>query len=215
MRTDLVKGKFTPLGRQLEKMRRWSQLYGWGITSVQFDKAVRSKPEWPEGRLVAVSLVAYLHPARGKSSLQRSFDAYSTVIARKRAFAGRDSLLGGGEHRLRLIDGIKIEPCLRWVVIDLEANCNQAPLDVRDPNTSPHIEMFATVALHTHWANRLGKRGIPHVHFSGLQVNARCTGDWQGVPSAVGLPNIGRYQLNVEWEQTVLPGYAVPVLVKS
>lgn len=215
---NLVYGLFTGLGDQVAKIRQWNKEFGWGFTPEDLAEAESwigpHISDWPMDRLSAVTLVPYL-PDKGKmSGVERTFQALWTVAAREQKSNWRwDGYDHAGPERLRLLSGIKHQPGLRWEVINLGANRNCKPKDVRNAKDSPHAGILASAALHPYWVRQMDGVNIPFVFVSGYEVNITDSGSWRNVPHVWFFRSFQQVELYFRWCDRNDDSWAVPAFV--
>lgn len=184
----LVHGLFTHPETQIVRVREWNKEFGWGIPDEAFAEMEKSVPAWPEDKLIAVVLVPYLADKTNAdetvtSGLERTFhELWARAEAKQDAnwhWGGYDK---AGPDKLRLLKGIEHKPGLRWEVIDMGCNRNQKPVNVRNPEKSPHAGVLASAMLHPQWIKSMDGENVPYVWAPGYEVNVSGEGPWQGVP---------------------------------
>jgi len=185
----LVHGLFTKPEEQIEKVRKWNREFGWGIPDEAFAAAEKSVPAWPEEKLVAVVLVPYLTDKTNEdetvtSGLERTFhELWARAKSEQDANWRWDGYDKAGPDRLRLHKGIEHKVGLRWEVIDLGAQRNKKPHDVRSAKSSPHAGILAAAALHPQWVKSMDGDKVPYVWVPGYEVTVPGFEPWAGVPS--------------------------------
>jgi hypothetical protein len=180
---NLINGYFTPISEQITRLKELNTWHNWGFSDADFDSLARSVPEWPDGNLIAVSLVPYLP---GEDGVVKTFhhlwasagDVYDHTSSWER-YKNKDA------EQLRLIEGsehpAKEKPILRWEVIDLGSNRGQKFAKMRNPKTSPHAGILASVALHPEWIKAMDGGTVPYVWIPGYQ-NVSAEFPWRGAP---------------------------------
>lgn len=119
--------------------------------------------------------------------------------------------LKSDKKHLRLLDGKLYgkQLSVEWVVIDVTTNRGEAPKDVRNPSTSPDVEIFAAAALHPDWPKAINYDTIPGVWLPGLQATVPGGDAWGHVP--VLRRHDRKVHLHAGWDDGRLSYYAVPV----
>lgn len=214
--TSDLSGLFTKPEDQLKRVREWNLERGWGVSDEVFAEAEKSIPAVPEDDLVAVVLVPYLTEVRKKDKIvmtgvERTFqELWALAKAEQQANWRWDGYDKAGPERLRLLKGIEHTPGLRWEVIDLGANRNRKPEDVRNAKRSPHAGILAAAALHPEWVRAMDGENVPYVWLPGYEVNVPGGGAWQDVPD-LGFYRGGRgVRLYCGWYYDCFPSWAVP-----
>ncbi len=228
-RFTLVHGRFNKLEAQLKRVRELNLERNWGISIGSFDTVERFMPEWPKDKLVAVTLVPYLADVKddkGKiimSGIERTFHELWEVAASQQLANSRwDGFDKAGPDKLRLLKGIEHpltssgSSTLRWEVIDLGCNCNKKPMDIRNPEQSPHAGILASAMLHPEWIKAMDVDKVPNVWIPGYEVNifSEDEGPWQGVPNLSFDRDDRRIKLLCGWYDGCCSSWAVPSFVK-
>ncbi len=179
----LINGYFTPIEKQIMRIRELNIQRSWYFTDEDFTLIEQSVPKWPDRELVALTLVPYFPDGADMGGVEYTFQelwqiAASLQHARSRLADYDDA----GSDKLRLLKGIehpaKDEPVLRWEVINLGCNRDRAPIDIRDPDTSPHAGILATAALHPEWVKAMADCEVPYVWIPGYEVNIKSEDPW-------------------------------------
>ncbi|MFZ6015672.1 MAG: hypothetical protein ACOYUZ_04955 [Patescibacteria group bacterium] len=216
----LIHGLFTPVEAQLTRVRELNAERGWGFTDEDFAEAERSVPPWPDGKLVAVTLVPYLPDADGMGGVERTFQEIwkAAAVAQEKSWRW-DGYDKAGPDRLRLLKGIdhpaKDQPVLRWEVIDLGCNRNRKPVDVRDSKTSPHAGIIASAMLHPEWVKAMDGDKVPYVWAPGYEVNVSGENQWQHVPGLGFLRSVRKIGLDCSWYDGCSSDWAAASLVRE
>jgi hypothetical protein len=217
---QLANDLFTPIEAQIARIRELNLERGWGFMDEDFEEAEQSAPAWPDDKLVAVTLVPYLPGADDMSGIERTFQQLWQAAATAQDASFRwDGYDKAGPDVLRLLKGIKHpakdKPVLRWEVIDLGCNRNRKPVDVRNPETSPHAGIFASAALHPEWIKAMDGKNVPYVWAPGYQVHISGENPWQGVP-LMGFDRRDRkVELYYSWCVLYISDWAVASLVRE
>ncbi len=179
-----VHGRFTDPQSQIEIVRGWNRGCGWGIPEEEFTKAARSIPMWPEGRLVAVTLVPYLRAPAG-SCLPGIAHTVRELLIRARVAQGATVTLTREEElflsAVNLIPGHErvFGGQLCWEVVDfgsfLATSVEQvfdADVDLTAGRFLPGAAVFAAAALHPAWIRQMAATGgAPFVCVPGLRAS--------------------------------------------
>ncbi len=216
---NLIHSLFTPTSAQLTRVRVLNTERGWGFTDEDFAEAEASVPEWPDGKLVAVTLVPYLPDGNGMGGVERTFQKLWRVVTSVHEDGYRGSCYDEGWYGLRLLDGIghpaQGKSVLRWELIDLGCNRNRKPVDVRNPETSPHAGILAAVALHPAWIKAMDGNNVPYVWAPGYEVSIPTKTPWEGTPS-LDCDQIDRgIGLFCSWYGDCEPRWAVPSFTRE
>jgi len=183
----LVHGLFVQPQAQLYFISQFRHLCGWDIPDASLEQAEQSVPKWPEGRLVAVTLVPYLDDeteGQRRKGLERTFhDLWEVVAAQQCLHWCWIGFVRAAEDRLDLLKGVAHAPGLRWEVIDLGCNRNEKPVDVRTPERSPHAGILAAAMHHPLWVKAMDGVNVPYVYIPGYRASLGDDDEpWQGVP---------------------------------
>lgn len=208
---DEPDSRFVSPELQVENLQRWNDEFDLGIPKKWFEQLGVS-PVAPDERLVVVTLVPYLKGKRGVSGVQRTFDALWKITASVQPNDYRGPLMQSDSEHLRLLEGIEHEPGLRWEVIDLGVNKDQAPKAVRDPSNSAHAGVLATAAHHPEYVQAQNGNDVPYLWLPGYQVNVDGGAPWRSVPYLYWIRICRRVRLSADRYDARRPGDAVPVL---
>lgn len=212
---------FTSTEKQLARVRELNLERGWGIPDEAFAEAEKSVPAWPEEKLVAVVLVPYLTDKKEgdeivTTGLERTFHELWEVVASQQHAKWRwDGFDKAGPERLRLLKGIEHKPGLRWEVIDLGCNRNKRPMDVRNPEKSPHAGILASAMHHPEWIKSMDGENVPYVWAPGYEVSVSGGRPWQYVPSVGFYRDDREIRLRYDWCDYDYSSWAVPSLVRE
>lgn len=199
-RFALIHGIFNKPEDQLKRVRELNLERGWGFTDACFIEAEKSIPKWPDGELVAVTLVPYLKDGRGMKGAERTFQELWAVAAKEQHAGYRwDGYDKAGPDKLRLLKGIEHTPGLRWEVIDLGCNRNEKPMVVRSPEKSPHAGILASAMLHPEWIKSMDGVNAPYVWAPGYEVNVTSGAPWRSVPRVYFDRDDRRLRLDCDW----------------
>ena len=213
----LVHGLFVKPEAQIARVRELNLERGWGLIDACFLEAERSIPKWPEDKLVVVTLVPYLDDEKkGRKGVERTFHELWEVAASAQHAKWRwDGYDKAGPELLRLLKGIEHKPGLRWEVIDLGCQRNEKPMDVRNPEKSPHAGILATAMLHPEWIKAMDGENVPYVWAPGYEVNVSHGNPWRGVPYVHFSRDDREIKLNYVWFGSYSSSWAVPSLVRE
>jgi len=138
---------------QLDLFATWGKLppwtHEWNLQDMNLraaEKAIAKLPDILPPHAV-IQLVPYLPPAEGMDGVRRTFHDLWAMARTRYPEYYCDQLLSDDDFAgLKLLDGIKHQPGLRWEVIDLQANLDADPLAVRNKR-SPHAGIMAIAAF--------------------------------------------------------------------
>jgi len=217
---QLIHSLFTPIEAQLTRVRELNSERGWGFTDEDFAAAEASVPNWPSGKLVAVTLVPYLPDGDDIGGVERTFQELWQVSASLQHANWRwDGYDKAGPDTLRLLKGIKHpakdKPVLRWEVIDLGCNRNRQPVDIRNPETSPHAGILASAMLHPEWIKAMDGDKVPYVWAPGYEVNVSGENPWQLLPILYFARSARKIKLGCDWHDGCNSDWSVASLVRE
>ncbi len=212
-----IHGMFTTPEHQIRKIQQWNQQYGWNIPAEFFAEAGRTIPVWPEEELVAVVLVPYLTDIRENHELvmtgmERTF---RELVARAMAEQKHGSTMchRTDKDHLRLYQGGRHRPGLRWEVIDVGLHRNRASAEMRSVAESPpSAGILAAAALHPEWVKSMGHVHVPSVWIPGYEVFNSEEG-WARVPIIMFVPDCDKIEINIFWSDAHGAGDCVPSFV--
>jgi hypothetical protein len=177
----LIHEMFTSPEAQLANVRSWNLERGWDFIEAHFVQAAAELEAltWPSDRLTVPVLVPYL------DTVQRTFEELWAVASAAQPNNWRwDELKSDAEH-LRLLEGTRHVPGLRWEVIDLGANWDPRegirPVDVRAAN-SAHAGVLAAAGHFPKWVQAMDGTKVPYVWMPGYQVTLLGDEAWRYVP---------------------------------
>lgn len=181
----VVDDLFVSSAQQLANARRWNTKYSIGFTDEDFARLGPS-PMVGEG-FVRPVLVMYLPnekaDKRGKVKEDETFELWWKIAASVHPDKYRWPGVKSDSDHLRLLNGITHPgKCLRWEVIDLAANRDEKPRDVRSSQTSPHAGILAAAAHFPKWVQAMHGKTVPYVSIAGYELNVPDCGGWTGVP---------------------------------
>ncbi len=217
---ELIHSLFTPISAQLTRVRELNAERNWGFTDEDFAEAEQSVPEWPDGELVAVTLVPYLPDGNGMGGVERTFQELWQVAASLQHANWRwDGYDKAGPDKLRLLEGIehpvKGKPVLRWEVIDLGCNRNRPPVDVRNFETSPHAGILASAALHPEWVKAMDGDKVPYVWAPGYEVNVSGESPGEYLPNLDFDRSDRKIEQYYDWYGRFNPRWSVPSFARE
>ena len=213
----LIHGLFTSTEKQIARIASWNKKRGWGIPDEAFVEAEKSVPKWPEEKLVVVTLVPYLDDEKkGRKGVERTFHELWDGAAKQQHANWRwDGYDKAGPDKLRLLSGIEHKPGLRWEVIDMGCQRNLKPMDVRNPEKSPHAGVLASAMLHPEWIKSMDGENVPYVWAPGYEVNVSGEGPWRYVPLVFFIRGDRQIELGCGWYGGYGSGWAVPSFVRE
>jgi hypothetical protein len=180
---ERVNGPFVIPAVQIEMIRFFNHARRWEISERVFDQIEGCIPDWPNEPMAAVVLVPYLPEKRGvRGHLRTFYELWNIAADRQEKSLKWDGFDLAATNPLRLIDGIRHTPGLRWEIIQLAENRNQRATDVRTPQFTPHAGILAAAALHPQWVRAINGEDVPHVLLSGYEVTVRKTASWGHAP---------------------------------
>jgi hypothetical protein len=130
------------------KLPLWTY-YKWRIPDKELRAAEKAMAKLPNilPPHAVIQLVPYLPPSGDMNGIRRTFHDLWALARTRYPEYYCDQLLSYDDFAgLKLLDGIKHEPGLRWEVIDLQANLDADPLAVRNKR-SPHAGIMAIAAF--------------------------------------------------------------------
>lgn len=204
---DLIHGLFaTPL-QQLEMIKRLNQERGWGFTAEDFS-SLGEAPTWPEDRLSVVILDASLY------FVQETFETAWKLVKDTQPNHWRwDGLRSDSDH-LRLLSG-EHQRGLQWQVLDLEANQNCQPEDVRSAITSPSSAVLWMAYYSPQWIQSMNGKDVPFVWIPGYEVTVPGYRPWCGVPLLYWKADGRQVELHAYGCGDRGERWAVPVLIRQ
>ncbi|MBP9864633.1 hypothetical protein KBC54_04265 [Patescibacteria group bacterium] len=213
----LVHGLFVKPEAQIVRINELRQERGWGIPDAWLMEAEKSIPKWPEDKLVVVTLVPYLDDAKnGPMGVERTFhETWKVAASAQHANWRWDGYDKAGPDKLRLLKGIKHKPGLRWEVIDLGCNRNEKPMDVRNPEKSPHAGILASAMLHPEWIKAMDGENVPYAWAPGYEANVSDDLPWPSVPYVHFNRGARKIELNYGWCGNYYSNWAVPSFVRE
>ena len=213
----LVHGLFVKPEAQIVRINELRQERDWGIPDAWLTEAEKSVPKWPEDKLVVVTLVPYLDDEKkGRKGVERTFHELWDGAAKQQHANWRwDGYDKAGPDKLRLLKGIEHKPGLRWEVIDMGCQCNLKPMDVRNPEKSPHAGVLASAMLHPEWIKSMDGENVPYVWAPGYEVNVSGEHPWQDVPYVYFLRDDRKVGLRCGWCGRYGSDWAVPSFVRE
>lgn len=175
--TEQAPDLFVSPERQIENVRLWSRLRGWGFTEANFEqaKAQLASITRPARYLNALVLVPHL------DTMQRTFEELWGVAAFQQTNHWRFNKLKSDAERLRLRSGITHRPGLRWEVIKLGANPGKAPADIPTVMVA-HADVLAAAAHFPNWIQAMDGDNVPYVWMAGYQCSDPVRKPWRSVP---------------------------------
>jgi len=175
---------FVSSEQQLENVRRWNDEHKLGFTDEDFARL--GLPPVSGDGFVQPVLVMYLpnekEDKKGKTKENPTFELWWKIIVAQQPGEHRWSGVKSDSDHLKLLEGIEHPgKCLRWEVIDLAANRNKKPKDVRSPQTSPHAGILAAAAHFPKWVQAMDGETVPYVSIGGYELNVPVFGEWMHV----------------------------------
>lgn len=223
-RPRLIHGRYTPPELQLANVRKWNAKRGWNIPEDWFTN-LGPAPAWPNGKLQCVTLeVALPDQPETKDGQGNTIPAIPGMIRTVREFWDIIShqhpnhwklpeISLDAEH-LELLEGATYEPGLRWRVHDLGANWDTQngirPIDVRNPQTSPNVDGFATLAHHPRYVRSMNGTAIPFLWIAGFVVTVPGRDPRRHVLIVDWVRDDRQVGLGARWVGSRDPDYAVP-----
>jgi hypothetical protein len=173
---------FVPLADQLANVRRWNEDREWGFTDAELD-AVDVTPRRHRDPLVVDVVAVYLddeflgEDGGTFEGVRRTCHELWSLASERQLFAWSwDETLDVYEHQpkpVRLLPGIRHEPGVRRVTLDLGAHWRPGhyvrPRRVRGTD-SAHAEILAAAAHFPRWARSMDGKSVPFIWLSGYQV---------------------------------------------
>lgn len=224
-RPRLISGRYTPPELQLANVRTWDRERHWGIPDEWFEQ-LGPAPAWPDGKLKCVTLeVALPDQPETKDGQENTIPAIPGMIRTVRELwditshqhpnASKWTDFHLDAEHLELLEGSTYEPGLRWRVLDLGANWDKKdsirPTDVRNAQTSPNVDGFATLAHHPKYVRSMNGTTIPFLWIAGFVVSVPGSDPRRNVPLVDFRRDDRRVRLSAGWDAHRYPGYAVPV----
>lgn len=201
--------------QQRENVRRWNEEYNLDFTEADFEKL--GLPPTTGYGFVQWVLVPYLDDLKTKErtigGIERTFEVLWQIVVAQQPDTYRWFAVQLDPKHLRCLEGITHPgKCLQWERIDLAANRNKQPKDVRGPKTSPHAGILAAVAHFPKWVQAMDGEMVPYVWLPGYELNNPNYGEWMFVPNLrwVGGPRQVVFRAGFAGEHSDL--WAVPSL---
>lgn len=177
--------RFTPPELQLANVRKWNAKRGWNIPEDWFTK-LGPAPAWPANSPLACVTLEVALPDQPETTdgqgntisaipgmIRTVRDLWDIVSHQHPNHWKLPELSLDAEH-LELLEGATYEPGLRWRIHDLGANWDKKdgirPIDVRNPQTSPNVDGFATIAHHPRYVRSMNGTTVPFLWIAGFVV---------------------------------------------
>lgn len=173
---------FTHPEEQLDNVRSWNDRYNWGFAPADFARVSSELSALPRrtNRMTPVLVPCF-------ETVHGTFEALWTVVATRFERAWRHpAIIADGDH-LRLRDGIRHTPGLRWEIIDFAAQWDSATNRFGSPvvtgtDVEPaHAGVLAAAAHFPVWIREMDGVSVPHVWLEGYQARVTDSGPWTTV----------------------------------
>jgi hypothetical protein len=214
---DLIQGLFTPIPAQIARIRKLNAERGWGFTDEDFTVVERSAPEWPDGKLIAVTLVPYLPETNGMGGVERTFHEFWQVAVSFQQTGHRWDEDCNCPYRQRLHEGFehpaKDKPVLRWEVIDLGHYRNRTPVEIMYTDIIPSAGVLIAAALHPEWVKAMDGDKIPYVWMPGYEVSFSDGDKWPNTLVLHYDQNDRSIKLSCFSKNSL--GYSVPTIIRK
>ena len=207
---ELINEMFVPVDVQIANVRDWNLTRGWNLIEAHFIEAQAAAQQlvWPDDSLTAHVLVPYL------DTVQRTFDELWGIAATRQSSNWRWDGLNSDSKHLRLLEGIEHQPGLRWETIDLGADRNARPRDVRNAR-SAHAGVLAAAAHFPKWVTAMDGDKVPYVWIPGYEATVPGKDAWQDVPYLYWNRISRQVELRAYWSDYRYQWWAAPVLGES
>jgi len=212
---DIFKDLFLHPSQQWKLFLEYNQGLdqGWKFEETHYVD-IGNPPELPEGAgpLCVVQLVPYQETVEKTIAFLLGFvqSQMEKLGLNYYQWEGYNDLLTKKDV-IRLLPGIEHpRKCLRWEIIDLGANRNRKPCDVRN-ESSPHAAVLAAAGFHTNWSTSMDGDKIPYVFMPGYQVTVPSGDSWQCVPHIWFDQHDRRLKISYNWDGSCSQSWAVVV----
>lgn len=172
----LINGMFLQTGFQLKLVKRLSLECTWGFTEADFAQ-LGPAPAWPtDSKLAVVILDVSL------ADVATTFDTAWNLAKSVQPNQWRWGRLLSDSDHLRLLAGKTHQRGLRWRIVDLGANTNRKPIDVRSAATSPDSAILWMALYSPKWIWAQNGSTVPYVWLPGYEVSIPGYEPWTFVP---------------------------------
>lgn len=202
----LINGMFLPPDRQLELVKRLNLERGWDFTEADFEQ-LGLPPMWPTDNPLAV-VVLNISLVDVAITFETAWNCITSVQPNQWRW---DKFLSGPEQ-LRLLSGKTHQRGLRWQIVNLGANTNRKPIDVRTTVTSPSSAILWMAFYSSKWVQAMDGSTIPYVCLPGYEVSFPDERRWIFVPNLRWLRIYRRVELNASLVDMSYGDWAVPAL---
>lgn len=161
--SDLIREMFISQALQLELCQQRNVERNWGFFKKDFT-ALGVTPKWPKDHLCAVVLDV------GLDTVEQTFEEAWYFATSVQRYSWRDHQVQSDKKHLQLLSGIKHQRGLRWRIVDLGVNKDRQPIDVRNPQTSPHSAILWAASYFPKWVQSMNGIDIPYVLISGYEL---------------------------------------------
>lgn len=223
-RPRLIHGRYTPPEQQLTNVRKWNRERRWNIPEDWFTN-LGPAPTWPDGKLKCVTLEVALpdqpetKDGQGNTipaipGMIRTVRELWDIISHQHPNASKWTDLHLDAEHLEILEGATYEPGLRWRVLDLGASWDTKdgirPADVRNPETSPNVDGFATLAHHPRFVRSMNGTTVPFLWIAGFVVTVPGSDPRRYVLIVYWSRDDRQVRLSADWGDNRGPRYAVP-----
>ncbi len=205
---DLLHGMFASPDAQLRMAKQRNLERGWGFTDEDF-ASLGPAPSWlTDNRLVVVILDISL------DSIEQTFEEAWDAVKGAHPANWRWPELKSDKESLRLLSG-NHKRGLRWQVVDLGANKNARPIDVRNPKTSPSSALLWMAFYSPKWIQSMNGTDVPYVWIPGYEATISGYGAWTSMPLLFWDADDRKVELYADFSGYRNEKWAVPVLRES
>jgi hypothetical protein len=213
---------FVPVAEQLDNVRRWNDERNWGFGLDDFG-AVDVTVSRHRDPLVVDVVAVYLPGDAELDGVRRTCDELWAVVSGQHPNAWCWDEKCWDDHRtgrkqVRLLHGIRHQPGVRRVTLDLGAHWNpEQPtrsIDVRGTE-SAHAEVLAAAAHFPAWVRAMDGTSVPYALLSGYQVTLAEDEAWRRLPCLSWNESRRTVSLTAHWGDIYGPRWASPVCVSG
>lgn len=193
---------FTTPKQQISQVKGWNKRYKLGFSEADFKRVTKEADSlvW-SGELVTPVLVPYL------SDLPTTVTKLLTIIdgSYDKSYISdyiKEVKLAHGEH----------VPGLRWEIIDLGANKDVAPNEIKAEGA--HIGVLAAACWFPDWVKAMDGGKVPYVNVTGLRCTLPGNEAWRHAPCLSWFRSIRGVELSAYWVGNRDSYWACPVVVR-
>jgi hypothetical protein len=204
---DLMHGLFATPAQQLEMVKILNGQRDWGFTEEDFIQ-LGQVPIWPDHSSLTVAILEV-----SLNTVQQTFDTAWDLAANKQSDKWRWEHLKSDTDHLRLLAG-QNQRGLKWRVVDLGANQDRKPIDVRTPETSPAAAILWMAYYSPAWVQAMNGNDVPFVWITGYEACTPGAQSWQGVPALGWFADDRQVKLGATHYDDQLGKWAVPAYLE-